>query len=329
MRPNYCKTGSSETMNEPTSFVGIDVSKDALDVHVLPAGAHWHASNDQAGCADLLERLKALGETVLVVMEATNVFWRVPAAALASAGLACAVVNPRQVRDFAKATGTLAKTDAIDAKVLALFAQRIKPPVRVLASEQSLVAAELLARRAQLMGMRVAEKSRLSSARAKKVRKDIEATIAFLDKRLAGLDEQIDQWLKSTPVDQSRADLLKSFSGIGDLTAKRLLITLPELGQLNSKQIGALAGLAPFACDSGKRRGKRQIRGGRTGVRAALYMPAITAIRCNPAIRAFYDRLIQAGKHHYVAITACMRKILVILNAIIKSNKPWNALQNA
>lgn len=329
MRPNYCKIGSSETMNEPTSFVGIDVSKDTLDVYVLPAQAHWQVSNDQSGCADLLERLKSLDETVLVVMEATNVYWRVPAAALASAGFACAVVNPRQARDFAKATGTLAKTDAIDAKVLALFAQRIKPPVRALASEQSQVAAELLSRRAQLMGMRVAEKSRLSTARAKKVRKDIETTIAFLDKRLSGLDEQIDQWLKSTPVDQSRADLLKSFSGIGDLTAKRLLITLPELGQLNSKQIGALAGLAPIACDSGKRRGKRQIRGGRTAVRAALYMPAITAIRCNPAIRAFYDRLIQAGKHHYVAITACMRKILVILNAMIKSNQPWKAPQSA
>lgn len=329
MRPNYCKIGSSETMNESGSFVGIDVSKDTLDVHVLPADAHWQVSNDPSGCADLLERLKPLADTALVVMEATNVFWRVPAAALASAGFACAVVNPRQVRDFAKATGTLAKTDAIDARVLALFAQRIKPPVRALASEQSQAAAELLARRAQIMGMRVAEKSRLSTARTKKVRKDIEATIAFLDKRLAGLDEQIDQWLKSTPVDQSRADLLKSFSGIGDLSAKRLLITLPELGRLTSKQIGALAGLAPIACDSGKRRGKRQIRGGRTAVRAALYMPAITAIRCNPAIRAFYDRLIQAGKHHYVAITACMRKILVILNAMIKSNQPWKAPQNA
>lgn len=315
-------------MNEPTSFVGIDVSKHALDVHVLPGDAHWQVINDQAGCADLVERLKPLGETVLVVMEATNVFWRMAATALAGAGLACAVVNPRQVRDFAKATGTLAKTDAIDARVLALFAQRIQPPVRALASEQSQLAVELLARRAQLMSMRVAEKNRLSTARAKKVRKDIEATIAFLDKRLQALDEQIDQWLKSTPMDQSRVDLLKSFSGIGDLTAKRLLITLPELGRLNGKQIGALAGLAPFACDSGKRRGKRQIRGGRTAVRAALYMPAITAIRCNPAIRAFYDRLIQAGKHHYVAITACMRKILVILNAMLKSTQPWNSQQS-
>lgn len=329
MRPNHCKIGSSETMNEPGSFVGIDVSKDALDVHVLPTGAHWQVSNDACGCADLLERLKALGETVLVVMEATNVFWRLPASALGSAGVACAVVNPRQVRDFARATGTLAKTDAIDARVLALFAQCIKPPVRALASEQAQEAAELLSRRAQLMAMRVAEKNRLSTARTKKVRKDIQTTIAFLDKRLSGLDEEIDQWLKSTPMDQSRVNLLKSFSGIGDLTAKRLLITLPELGRLNNKQIAALAGLAPFARDSGNKRGMRHIGGGRTAVRAALYMPAITAIRCNRAIRTFYDRLIQAGKHHYVAITACMRKILVILNAMIKSNQPWKAPQNA
>jgi transposase len=314
-------------MSQFNVFVGIDVSKDHLDVHVLPEEKSWRVLNDEAGCAQLSEQLRGLNAAVLVVMEATNVFWRLAATRLASAGLSAAVVNPRQVRDFAKATGQLAKTDAIDAKVLALFAQRIEPPVRALPSEQCQVAAELLSRRAQLMGMRVAEKNRLLTARAGKVRKDISATIAFLDKRIAGLDEQIDQWLKSTPIDQSRANLLKSFAGIGENTARTLLISLPELGNLSGKQIGALAGVAPFARDSGNKRGARQIRGGRAAVRAALYMPAITAIRCNAVIRALYQRLVNAGKHHYVAITACMRKMLVILNAMLKSNQPWKSPQ--
>lgn len=316
-------------MSESKSFVGIDVSKDALDVHVLPEGEQFQVGNDQAGCARLVERLKPLSGTVLVVMEATNVFWRMAAAALASAGLACAVVNPRQVHDFGKAMGRLAKTDALDAQVLALFAQRIQPPVRALPSAQCQVAAELLARRAQLMGMRVAEKNRLATAQAKKVRRDIEATIAFLEKRLAALDQEIDAWLQSTPIDQSRVNLLKTFTGIGQNTARSLLITLPELGSLSGKQIGALAGLAPFANDSGNKRGERHISGGRSAVRAALYMPAISAIQHNPVIRALYQRLVQAGKHHYVAITACMRKMLVILNAMIRSNQPWKAPQNA
>jgi transposase len=316
-------------MNEFTSFVGIDVSKDALDVHVLPGGERWQVVNDQAGCGQLIERLKPLGESVLVVMEATNVFWRMGATALAGAGLACAVVNPRQVRDFAKAMGTLAKTDALDARVLAEFAQRVKPPVRALPGAQCQVAAELLGRRAQLMGMRVAEKNRLGTASAKKVRKDIEATIAFLEKRLAALDEEIDQWLKSTPIDQSRADLLQSFTGIGQNTARSLLITLPELGRLSNKQISALSGLAPFAKDSGTKRAQRHIAGGRAVVRATLYMPAICAIRHNPVIRDLYQRLVKAGKHHYVAITACMRKMLVILNAMLRSNQPWKAPQKA
>jgi transposase len=316
-------------MSESTSFVGIDVSKNVLDVHGLPSGEHWQVSNDEAGCAQLTERLKPLGSTVLVVMEATNVFWRMAAAALAGAGLACAVVNPRQVRDFAKSMGILAKTDAIDAQVLALFAQRVNPPVRALPDAQCQVAAEMLGRRAQLMGMRVAEKNRLATASAKKVRKDIEATIAFLEKRLGALDQEIDTWLQSTPIDQSRADLLQSFTGIGQNTARSLLITLPELGHLSSKQISALAGLAPFAKDSGNKRGQRHIAGGRSIVRAALYMPALTAITHNPVIRALYQRLVKAGKHHYVAITACMRKMLVILNAMLKSNQPWMAPHNA
>src|SRR5882724_4149836 len=326
--PNYCKIGSSEAMSQFNVFVGIDVSKDHLDVHVLPEDRSWRVANDEAGCTELSERLSGLSG-VLVVMEATNVFWRLAATRLASAGVSAAVVNPRQVRDFARATGQLAKTDAIDAQVLALFAQRIEPPVRALPSEQCQVAAELLARRAQLMGMRVAEKNRLATARAQKVRKDIEATIAFLEKRLSALDQEIDTWPQTTPIDQSRVNLLQSFTGIGQNTARTLIIALPELGSLSGEQIGALAGLAPFAKDSGSKRGERHISGGRTAVRAALYMPAISAIQHNPVIRTLYQRLVQAGKHHYVAITACMRKMLVILNAMIRSNQPWKAPQNA
>ncbi len=312
-------------MNESKIFVGIDVSKDALDVHVLPSGASWRERNDEAGAAALVARLEQLGAPVLTVMEATNVFWRTAATVLGAAGVALAVVNPRQVRDFAKALGQRAKTDRVDARVLALFAQRVQPQVRALPDAQCQMAAELLARRAQLMGMRVAEKNRLATARAKKVRKDIEATVAFLEKRLRALDEQIDQWLRNTPIDQSRVDVLSSFKGIGENSAKSLIIMLPELGRLNSKQIAALAGLAPYARDSGAQRGQRHIRGGRAAVRACLYMPALTAIQHNPVIRALYQRLTQAGKHHYVAITACMRKILVILNAMLKSNQAWRA----
>ena len=311
-------------MSQYTKFVGIDVSKDTLDVHTLPDGQTWQVGNDDAGAAALAQRVPP---GALVVMEATNVYWRLVASTLASAGLAVAVVNPRQVRDFAKATGQLAKTDATDAQVIALFGQRIEPPVRALASQQCQMAAELLSRRSQLMGMYVAEKNRLGTARAKRVRADINTTIGFLQKRLDALDKELDQWLKSTPIDQSRIDLLKSFTGIGDKSAKSLLIALPELGRINNKQIAALAGLAPFASDSGKKRGARHIRGGRSVVRAALYMPAVTAMRCNPVIRALYERLISAGKNHYVAITACMRKILVILNAMVRSNTPWHCPQ--
>lgn len=316
-------------MNDVTNFIGIDVSKNALDVHMLPSGQHWQVANDAAGCAQVVERLKPFGQSALVVMEATNVYWRTAAAALAAAAVPCAVVNPRQVRDFAKAMGTLAKTDRLDAQVLAQFGERIRPAVRALPEEQCRVAAEMLARRVQLMAMLVAEKNRLSTASASKVRKDIQTTIAFLNKRLGALDHEIDSWLQSTPIDQSKVDLLKSFIGVGQTTARSLLIMLPELGCVTGKQIGALAGLAPFAADSGNKRGERHIRGGRSAVRAALYMPAISAIQHNPLIRDLYQRLTRAGKHHYVAITACMRKMLVILNAMLKSGQPWIHPRNA
>lgn len=318
-------------MNLPSFFIGIDVSKDTLDVYVSPSGERRRVANEASGIETLIERLRAAtpGAEALIVLEATNRFWQAPAAALAGAGFACAVVNPRQVREFARALGQRAKSDPLDAHVLALFAERIRPPVRPLPDPAREVAQELLARRAQLIGMRTAEKNRRASARAPRVKRDINASIAFLDQRLAGIDEEIDQWLKSTPLDQRRVNLLTSFRGIGARTARALLLTLPELGSLTGKQIAALAGLAPFARDSGRHRGQRHIGGGRAGVRASLYMPTLTAIRCNPVISAFYRHLIESGKHHYVAITACMRRILVILNAIVKSNQPWRYSQSA
>lgn len=319
-------------MNETTSvFIGIDVAKDTLDVYVSPAGERLRVANEARGLDTLIERLHAAGHgaDALVVLEATNRFWQAPAAALAGAGFAVAVVNPRQVREFARALGQRAKSDPLDAHVLARFAERLRPPVRPLPDPARQVAQELLARRAQLLAMRTAEKNRLASARAGRVRRDLKASIAFLDKRLAGIDEEIDQWLKTTPLDQRRMKLLTSFQGIGAKTARALLVLLPELGRLTGKQASALAGLAPFARDSGRHRGERHIAGGRAAVRASLYMPAVTAIRCNPVISAFYRRLIASGKHHYVAITACMRRILVILNAIVKSDQPWRYSQNA
>lgn len=311
-------------MNNTPYFVGIDVSKKSLDVHVLPSQEVWTFANTAAGAEQLCTRLHAFESEVLVVLEATNVFWQVTATTLASSELSVAVVNPRQVRDFARALGVLAKTDRLDAKVLALFAERIRPPVRSLPSADCQVAAEFLTRRSQIMGMRVAEKNRLGTARAKRVQKDIKDTIDFLDKRLISIDSEIDKWLQTTKIDQRRVNLLASFKGVGQHTARALIISLPELGTLTSKQVVALVGLAPMAHDSGKHQGKRHIRGGRSLVRASLYMPTLTAIRCNPVIAEFYQRLIKSGKHHYVAITACMRKILVILNAMVKSNQPWN-----
>ena len=243
-------------MSDHALFVGIDVSKERLDVCVLPQGEHFAVSNNEAGVAELRERLISLCAHPLVVMEATNTFCNRSAPLGGGAGLRVWVVTPRLGRDFATPPGKVAKTDAIDAQVLALFAQAIRPAARSLPNEQCEIARELLARRTQLMAMRTAEKNRMSSVRGKKVRKDIEALIGFLDKRLKGLDQEIDEWLDSTPIDQTRADLLKSFSGIGPGSARALLIGVPELGSLTGKQVSALVGLAPYARDSGKHRGQ-------------------------------------------------------------------------
>ena len=304
-------------------YVGVDVSKNRLDVYVLPDQQFGSYANDSSGVAQLREFLTNLAGKKLVVMEATNTFWKLAANQLSDSGIDVAVVNPRQIRDFAKASGTLAKTDRIDAKILAMFADRMRPPVRSLPAHACEVARELLARRAQLIGMRTAEKNRLSTARSTEVREGINAIIAILDQSLEVLDGHIESQLNATPIDQARAELLQSFAGIGRNTARVLLISVPELGKLSGKQITSLVGLAPFARDSGEQRGQRHIGGGRSAVRAALYMPTIAALRFNPAIRGFYDRLVGSGKHHFVAMTACMRKALVILNAMLRRGEPW------
>lgn len=305
------------------AFVGIDVSKARLDVHVLPAGTAVAVANDPDGVADLVARLRPLG-CAAIVLEATGGL-EVPAlAALAAAGLPVAAVNPRQARDFARAFGRHAKTDAADAQTLALFAQRVRPEPRPLPDEQTQALQALLARRRQLLEMRVAEQNRLAAARGPAVRKDIAAHITWLTRRGDALDAELTAAIQASPAWRAKDDLLRGVPGIGPGTARVLLAELPELGTLTGKQIAALAGLAPVARDSGTRRGRRVIAGGRATVRSALDMAALSAARYNPPLRAFRDRLRAAGKAAKVVLVAVARKLLVILNAMLRDGKPWD-----
>ena len=308
-------------MTAPNCFVGIDVAKATLDVAVRPAGEQWSTSNDEAGIGVLVARLRPLAPT-LIVLEATGGFETAVVAAVAAAGLAVVVANPRQVRDFARATGQLAKTDALDAQVLALFAERVRPEPRPLpdAAVQALDA--LLTRRRQLLEMLVAEQNRLGFAAAA-VRRDITQHIHWLQRRLRDVDGDLEQAVRSSPVWRLKEDLLRSVPGVGPVVSRTLLGELPELGTLSHKQIAALVGVAPRARDSGTLRGKRIVWGGRASVRAVLYMAALVATRHNPVIRAFYQRLRTAGKPAKVALVACMRKLLAILNAILRTATPW------
>ena len=303
-------------------FVGIDVSKAALDVKVHPSGQSWQFANDAEGCEHLLKALKPL-KPALIVLEATGGLEMPAACALNAAELPVAVVNPRQARDFAKATGRLAKTDSIDADTLALFGDRIRPEVRPMKSEELRALTALLARRRQLVEMQTAEQNRLGTAADKLVRQDIKAHLEWLAKRIKDVDNDLDKAIRDSASWKAKDNLLRSFKGVGPVISRTLTAELPELGSLDRKEIAALAGLAPFNRDSGKQRGRRSIRGGRGAVRSALYMGALTAIRCNPVIRAVYERLSKAGKPHKVAITACMRKMLTILNAMVRDEKPW------
>ena len=309
-------------MKQERPYVGIDVSKAHLDLAVHLNGEPWRMANDDAGIDAIVTRLRKLDQT-LIVVEPTGGLELPLTASLVAAGLPVAVVNPRQVRDFAKATGRLAKTDRLDAQVLAHFAQGVKPTPRPLPDAQTQELSAHLARRQQLVQMLTAEKNRLSTTRLP-VRQRVEAHIGWLEVELADIDQVLRDTVRESPLWRARDNLLQGVKGIGPVASFTLMADLPELGTVGRQQISALAGLAPFNRDSGLLRGKRRIWGGRARVRAVLYMATLTATQHNPVIKAFYQRLLAAGKEKKVALTACMRKLLTILNAMARDNRPWN-----
>ena len=304
--------------------VGIDVSKDRLDVS-CGDGSEFSVGNDEAGHAALTERLLELQPT-LVVMEATGGLERAVAVRLTLSELALRIVNPRQVRHFAKAAGLLAKTDALDARVLRTFAERMQPEPRVLASEQVQELQALTARRRQLTEMLVMERNRLRTAHVR-VRRELRESIRSLERRLARADDDIGRTLRDCGVWREKVELLESVPGIAQRTAVALLASLPELGQLNRRQISALAGVAPFNRDSGRWHGQRRIYGGRAAARCALYMAALVGARHNPVLRPYYQRLRLAGKPAKVALVACMRKLLIILNSMLREQRAWRPME--
>ena len=314
-------------MSEPAVFVGIDVAKATLDVAVRPSGARWVSANDEAGIQALLGQVRALGPT-LVVLEATGGYEHAVAATLATAGVPVVIANPRQIRAFARATGQLAKTDAIDAQILALFAERVRPTPRPLPDDATQALEALLTRRRQLLEMLVAEKNRLGVAPAH-LRRDIGQHIRWLERRVTDLDRELHAGVRASPVWRAQDDLLQSVPGVGPVLSYTVLAALPELGTLGRKQIAALVGVAPLARDSGTHRGRRTSWGGRAPVRTVLYMATLTATQWNPVLRQCYQRLRAAGKPHKVALTACMRRRLLILNAIVRTQTPWRATPTA
>ena len=310
-------------MDRTATFVGIDVSKARLDGHCRPDGSAFHHDNDDDGIAAVVDRLTAL-RPALVVLEATGGLEAPLAAALGAAGLPTAVVNPRQVRDFARATGKLAKTDALDAAVLAHFAEAIRPEVRALPDEQARQLEAILARRRQLIQMRTAERNRLATTAPKPVRRDLASHIKYLDRRIKEMDRELEGAIRCSAAWREKDDLLRGVPGVGKVVAQTLLVALPELGTTGSRRIVALAGLAPLARDSGTLKGRRRIGGGRGEVRSVLYMAVLSAVRYNPTLKAFYQRLRAAGKPTKVAQTAAMRKLLTILNAMVRSGRAWD-----
>lgn len=313
-------------MDRQDIVVGIDVSKAQLDTAFGAEAEVVGLANDAAGTSQLLERLKALRPS-LVVMEASGGYETAAATAIAAAGWRLAVVNPRQVRDFARATGRLAKTDRIDARILSTFGRAIEPQVTSLPAEDARALQALLLRRQQLIAMRAQEHQRLEHAQSV-MRKNIKKHIDWLDQEIDKLDVDLTAGLRKSPAWRAKDELLRSLKGIGRITSGTLLVALPELGRLDRRAIAALVGLAPFNRDSGTMRGRRSIYGGRARIRTLLYMAATTAIRCNPVIRAFYERLKSRGKPHKVALVACMRKMLTILNAMIRESTPWTPERN-
>ena len=311
-------------MEDSRIFVGIDVSKDRLDVADRPAGEVWQVSYDSRGISDLVERL---GEhsPYLVVLEATGGLELTLTGELAAVGLPVAVVNPRHVRDFARAAGKLAKTDALDAQVLAHFAEAMQPEPRPLPDASAQEFRALVTRRRQLVEMITAEKNRLKTA-THRVRPQVQGHIRWLEESLEGLDKDLGDLIRSSPLWRAKEKVLRSTPGVGPVLSMTLLSDLPELGVLNRGEIAALVGVAPFNRDSGTLRGKRKVWGGRGQVRAALYMAALVATRYNPVLREFYQRLCAAGKPKKVALTACMRKLLTILNTMVRDHRHWNPI---
>lgn len=303
-------------------FVGIDVSKAELEVCAIPSPKRWQVGRDEEGLENLVKALKALGPA-LIVLEASGGYEMPVVLALAQAELPCVVVNARQVRDFAKASGKLAKTDRIDAQVIAEFAQAIRPEVRPVPDAASAQLIALVARRRQLVEMLTAEQNRLSRSHVA-VQEDLKQNIAWLKSRLRDLDEELARAIRNSPLWHENDTLLQQVPGVGRVVSAVLLALLPELGRLSPKQIASLAGVCPFNRDSGQWRGKRTIFGGRAAVRSILYMAIVSAIRFNPLIKTFYQRLLAAGKPKKLAMTACMRKLLVILNAMMRDRADWN-----
>jgi transposase len=303
-------------------FVGIDVAKDRLDVHIRPSGEMFAVARNGEGIDELAQRLAAVAPT-LVVLEATGGFETIVTAGLAAAGLPVAVVNPRQIRDFARATARLAKTDTLDAAVIAHFAEAVNPPARPLADPQARLLGELMARRRQLIDMIVAEGNRRRVLTARRALKSVDRVVAILKAQLQQIDHDIDTSIRGTPAWREAEDLLVSVPGIGPRIARTLIAEMPELGRLDRRQIASLTGVAPFNRDSGTWRGRRTITGGRPVVRGALYMSILVSIRRNLPLAETYHRLRAAGKPAKVAIVACMRKLVTILNAILRDKKPW------
>ena len=305
------------------NHIGIDVSKHHLDVAWQPAIRTSLRTDNTPQAHEQLCQLFQRQSPERIVLEATGGYERPLVVAMLEVGLPVVIINPRQARDFAKATGQLAKTDTIDATVLAKFGEAVKPAVRALPDEKALELQALVARHRQLVKMRTAESNRLDKAASSRVRTSIKQLIQTINEQLDDLEQQMDQLIQSTPAWQAKVDLLKSFKGVGDHTARMLIAQLPELGQLNRQQIAKLVGIAPINRDSGQYRGQRTTFGGRAGVRCMLYMPTLSAIQSNPQLKAFYQRLIQNGKPAKVAIVAAMRKLLITLNAMLRDQKIW------
>lgn len=302
-------------------FIGIDVSKDQLDVAIRPTLEKMSFANNDEGI-DLLIKSLLPYEAELILMEATGSYHQLVLARLLAAGLATIAINPRQSRDFARATGRLAKTDRIDATILAEFADKIRPERRPIADQATQDLDAICTRRRQLVTMLASEKNRHHSGSAR-IRVQIKKHMVWLEKQIQQLEQDLDKLIRSTPAWRAKDDLLRSCKGIGPTTSHTILASLPELGTLSRKKIAALVGVAPFNRDTGKYRGQRHVQGGRTDVRCVLYMATLAAIRSNPVIAAFHKKLIAAGKAKKVAITACMRKLLTILNAMVRTNAPW------